>query len=214
MDRDLWSEVQAENKHLTAGRSSTKTRRSRANRRVVGGMRELAPGGELAVSMQRRGDAVILWLRGELDLATSALLEFELDGAQSSRPKRLIVDLTGLELIDSVGLAALVQARRRACDNGQQLSFTQGLNVVEHAFASTGDLGLGSRLPHPEAATNEHCYFALAMACADVDHQRPPGDRPRGTTDGFPDQTAAASDALSQVSLAPRPFATQSDGPR
>jgi anti-sigma B factor antagonist len=137
--------------------------------------------------MQRRGDAVILWLRGELDLATSALLELELDGAQVG-VKRLIVDLTGLELIDSVGLATLVQARQRACDNGQELSFTRGLNLVDRAVALSGDLGLRSRsVPHPEAATNENYYFALAMACVDVDHQCPPGDRPRGTTDRFPD---------------------------
>lgn len=127
------------------------------------------------MSVQRRGDAVILWLRGELDLATSALLELELDGAQVG-VNRLIVDLTGLELIDSVGLETLVQARQRACNNGQQLSFTRGLNVVDRAVAPSGDLGMRTRsVPHPEAATNEHYYLALAMACMDVDHPCPWG---------------------------------------
>jgi hypothetical protein len=38
----------------------------------------LMPGGELAVRSKRCADGVILWLSGELDRATAALLEREL----------------------------------------------------------------------------------------------------------------------------------------
>ena len=83
-------------------------------RAEAGGVRDPSLAGEFVVSRERRADALILSLSGELDLATSALLERELDAAQATRPMRLVIDLTGLEFIDSSEPgrpAALPQAR-------------------------------------------------------------------------------------------------------
>jgi hypothetical protein len=56
-------------------------------------------------------------------------------------------------------------------------------------------------------ANNDESYFALAMACADVDHPHP-GDRPWGTLYRFPNQAAGASgaDPLPGVARAAPPF--------
>jgi anti-sigma B factor antagonist len=105
---------------------------------------DLTPAGELVVSRERRADMVVLSLSGELDLATSALLERELDAAEAARPMRLVVDLAGLEFIDSSGLNTLVQAHERASENGHQLLLRQGPRPVRRLFELTNTVGLFS----------------------------------------------------------------------
>jgi anti-anti-sigma factor len=65
-------------------------------------------------------DRVVIALRGELDVtdaasAASALIAFAAPGCE------IIVDLAGLEFIDSSGLAALVLARKHARQAGGDL---------------------------------------------------------------------------------------------
>jgi anti-sigma B factor antagonist len=65
------------------------------------------------------GYAVVA-LRGELDLADAAIVAAEL-AAVAAREPRIIVDLAGLEFIDSSGVAALAHGRRRARQAGADL---------------------------------------------------------------------------------------------
>jgi anti-sigma B factor antagonist len=90
--------------------------------------------GELAVSSEHRADELILSLSGELDLATSGLLERELDAAHASRAMRLIVDLSALEFIDSCGLKTLAKAHEHTTENGQQFSLRQVPRGVQRMF--------------------------------------------------------------------------------
>jgi anti-anti-sigma factor len=144
---------------------------------VSDGRQRIAPG-ELVVRWERWPDALILWLSGALDRATATLLHHELD-PPAVRPMRRVVDLTGLESIDSNGMDTLVRIHRRACERGDRLSFRNGADVAQRPLELTRSLQLRSRwaASHPGVG-HEDSYFALAMACADVDHPRP-GDRPR-----------------------------------
>jgi anti-sigma B factor antagonist len=54
---------------------------------------------------------VVVELRGELDIADAASVATVLTGVVARQPK-VIVDLAGLEFIDSSGLAALVACQR------------------------------------------------------------------------------------------------------
>ena len=65
------------------------------------------------------GHAVVA-LRGELDMADAAAVEAALT-AVAGREPRIIVDLAGLEFIDSSGLAALARGRRQARQAGGDL---------------------------------------------------------------------------------------------
>jgi anti-sigma B factor antagonist len=65
------------------------------------------------------GYAVVV-LRGELDLADAAVVAAELT-AVAAREARIIVDLAGLEFIDSNGVLALARGRRRAWQAGGDL---------------------------------------------------------------------------------------------
>jgi anti-anti-sigma factor len=132
----------------------------------------------LVVRWERRQTASIVWLTGALDRTTAPVLEGEL-GARSIDTIRLVVDLTGLELIDSSGLDALVRIHRRAPERGERLSFRHGQHVALRPRGLIRAVQLRSEwAPRPERLSDDDSYFALAMACVDVDHARP-GDRPR-----------------------------------
>jgi anti-sigma B factor antagonist len=138
--------MQPKHEDRTRGGSAAQVEREVVWRAAVGGVLDLDPArpGELVVSSERRAEVLILSLSGELDLAGSALLERELDAAEAARPMRLVVDLTGLEFIDSGGLHTLVQAHERANANGRQLSLRQGPRGVRRLFELTKTVQLFS----------------------------------------------------------------------
>jgi anti-anti-sigma factor len=132
----------------------------------------------LVMRWTRRRSVSIIWLTGALDRTTAPRLERELD-PRAIDPIRLVVDLTGLALIDSYGLDVLVRIHRRASVRGERLSFRHGQHVAQRPRGLVRAAQLRSEwAPRPEAQTDDDPYFALAMACVDVDHARP-GDRPR-----------------------------------
>jgi anti-anti-sigma factor len=161
---------------------------------AIAGGDELHTPGEFVVRIEYRADAVILWLGGVLDRATSALLDRQLD-AQAGRAVPVVVDLTGLEFVDRTGVEALVRIRQRAGGSRPGLCFRQGPHVAQRPLDLIRTVRRRSRSAsrRPEATYKDR-YFALALAGADVDHPRP-GDRPWGTLHRFPDQAAGASGA-------------------
>jgi anti-anti-sigma factor len=139
--------------------------------------RQPAAAAELAARWERRRGTLIMWLSGALDRATATLLDRELD-ARATGTVRLIVDLTGLEFIDSPGLDALVRIHWRAAKRGDTLSFRHGPRVAQRPIELTQTVRRRSRYAtRPADADDQDFYIALAIACADVDHPRP-GDRP------------------------------------
>lgn len=154
---------------------------------IVGEPARRTPGA-LAVRTERRTDLIVLWLSGELNRATSGLVDREVE-ALAGQTTRLVVDLTGLEFIDSAGLETLVRAHRLATERGQRLSYRQGLHLGQSPFELTRDVQLRSRPPsHREnLGDDDDVFFARALACADVDHHRP-RDRPLGHFGRVPQQ--------------------------
>jgi len=71
-------------------------------------------------SIRQDEDRVLVALRGELDVTDAASAAVALI-ALAARDCEIIVDLAGLEFIDSSGLAALVLARRHARQAGGDL---------------------------------------------------------------------------------------------
>lgn len=94
--------------------------------------------GELVITRSLEGDAMVLSLRGELDLASTPLLERELREAESANPVRLIVDLEALGFIDSSGIHALIRASSRARSNRHHLAFRRGSTQVRRVLEITG----------------------------------------------------------------------------
>lgn len=64
-----------------------------------------------------------LHLEGEWDIATNPLATWLLDDAiATAPPRRLVVDLTGLDFMGSGGVAALARARRTSRDSGSDFA--------------------------------------------------------------------------------------------
>jgi anti-anti-sigma factor len=174
-DRDTASRVTRLSHALARPRSDQGSRTSGAA--AVGDRRQPVAAGQLAVRWGRRRTTVITWLSGALDQATATILDREID-AHPIDTKGLIVDLTGLEFIDSSGLETLEGIHRTATERGESLCFRYGQHLTQRPRGLVGTVPQRSEwAPQPAGASDEDSYFALAMACADVGHARS-GDRP------------------------------------
>ena len=75
---------------------------------------------EFSVATEPMGDGgAIVAVRGELDMLTVPTLREELSGVIDGGVKRIVLDLSDVNFIDSVSLAAIVTARRRLGDEGR-----------------------------------------------------------------------------------------------
>jgi anti-sigma B factor antagonist len=93
--------------------------------------------GPLSIESRRDGDAVLIVLQGELDLASAPDLERELKAAEGTNPSRVTIDLSGLGFMDSTGLQALLRARERAGSATYELTLRRGPHQVQRVFELT-----------------------------------------------------------------------------
>jgi anti-sigma B factor antagonist len=81
---------------------------------------------------------IVLALRGELDLSSSAELERQLTEVTTQHPARVLIDLGDLEFMDSTGLALLIRARQAAEAGGYGFCLRAGKRQVHRLFEMTG----------------------------------------------------------------------------
>jgi anti-anti-sigma factor len=94
----------------------------------------------------RRGEACVVTVRGEVDLANAADLEACLRRAIDGSPSSVVLDLEALTFIDSSGLRVLVALSKEA----QSRSATFGLrNVPNHAQRVLDITGLSDLFDGP-----------------------------------------------------------------
>jgi anti-sigma B factor antagonist len=90
------------------------------------------------VDVATKGEAAVISVSGELDLASSPALEEELERASRSDASLVIVDLRNLEFMDSTGLSVLVRAHQRAAENSQRFGLAGGSQQVQRLLSLTG----------------------------------------------------------------------------
>lgn len=69
--------------------------------------------GPLAIASSRFGTTHTLEIRGELELSTAPTFSAQLEAALGDGADVIVLDLSGLEFIDSMGIALLVEAHQR-----------------------------------------------------------------------------------------------------
>jgi len=89
------------------------------------------------IDIVERGDAVILILDGEVDLATASLLEEKLSVVEAQEATNVIVDLDRVSFMDSTGLQVLI-AHTLAKQNGSRVRLTKGSAQVQRLFEVSG----------------------------------------------------------------------------
>jgi anti-sigma B factor antagonist len=76
--------------------------------------------------IERREGAVIVHLVGELDLYNAPAVRLALLELASEQPDRLVIDLGGVDFIDSTALGVLIEARTKFTDRGAFLLASPG----------------------------------------------------------------------------------------
>jgi anti-sigma B factor antagonist len=83
------------------------------------------------------GDVAVFALRGELDLALCVKLAPELNAALHSPARAIVIDLEAVSLVDSSGIALLLNAFRRLDRAGRQLAIACPMGSQRRAFELT-----------------------------------------------------------------------------
>ena len=97
------------------------------------------------------GVAVVA-LDGELDLAGAAMLEPEIERlAAAGQAGTVVLDLRGLEFLDSSGLRLVVLADARAREAGRRFALVPGPETVQRVLDITRMAERLDFVPHPNA---------------------------------------------------------------
>src|SRR3954452_15337706 len=91
----------------------------------------------LRVRRSDDGRIVRLMLSGELDMATAASLELELQSAEAEQPPVLVLDLAQLRFMGVSGLRSILDAARRARRDGRYFVVTNPVPHLSRLFELT-----------------------------------------------------------------------------
>jgi anti-sigma B factor antagonist len=90
--------------------------------------------GQLRTTVREAEGAVLIGLFGELDLSEVEQVREVLDAAEVKQPQVLVIDLRGLEFMDSSGIRLVVEADIRAKRDGRRLLLVRGPDPVHRVF--------------------------------------------------------------------------------
>lgn len=99
---------------------------------------DVALPGSLTIRCTADDRGAVVILGGELDLESAPELDRQLREVAGASPGRLLIDLSGLEFMDSTGLSVIVHAHRDSQANGHQLALRPGPPQVQRLFELTG----------------------------------------------------------------------------
>lgn len=91
----------------------------------------------LTIESTEQGDALVVALAGEFDLASAQLVDEELARAQESYPV-VILDLSQVTFMDSTGLHIVLRVDERMTEAGSTLRVVPGGPQVQRLFQLTG----------------------------------------------------------------------------
>jgi anti-sigma B factor antagonist len=89
---------------------------------------------QLTTKVRESEGAILIALFGELDISEIEAVEKVLAAAESKRPTALIIDLRGLEFMDSSGIRLVVEADLRAREEDRRLILVRGSEAVHRVL--------------------------------------------------------------------------------
>jgi anti-sigma B factor antagonist len=93
---------------------------------------------DLRLSDEVRPEATIVAVAGELDVESAPQLDDHLTAAIAGEPTRLVVDLSGVDFLDSTGLGVLIKAYARQRDRGAGFAVVASADRITKVFRITG----------------------------------------------------------------------------
>lgn len=100
--------------------------------------------GSLELRTVRNDDEQVIALAGELDLDGAPRVSEALQRAEAAKVRRIVLDLSHLDFIDSNGIRLILEADARARTDGGTLELVRGPRPVHRVFELTG---VAERLP-------------------------------------------------------------------
>lgn len=91
----------------------------------------------LRIATRKGADRLILELDGELDMASSDVLQASLARANGGEASTVVLDLRAVSFLDSTGLKAIFKARKAVGERGQQFAVTPGSAQVQRLLSLT-----------------------------------------------------------------------------
>lgn len=107
-------------------------------------MSAVASSGSRSLSVEVVPDrrAVVVVVEGELDLASSDRVDREVRALGDAGFEEIVVDLRGVEFLDSAGLRLLLSLRNDAKRGGYRLELVRGPACVQRVFELTATSAL------------------------------------------------------------------------
>ncbi len=93
---------------------------------------------DLGLDVAEQGDASVLAVSGEVDVATVPRLREQLHGLVAGGSRRIVVDLERVDFLDSTGLGVLVGALKRVRSNDGELVLVCTSPRIRKVFEVTG----------------------------------------------------------------------------
>ena len=93
---------------------------------------------EFSIRCRREGDREIVEVVGQLDLSSAWELERELRRAEATDAAEVVVDLTRLEFVDTVGMEVVIHAAARSRHHSKRLTIRPGPVAVQRTFERSG----------------------------------------------------------------------------
>jgi anti-sigma B factor antagonist len=97
-----------------------------------------ARGSRLRIETRQSGGVCRLALEGEIDVDSGPALEEAVAEICASGASEIVLDMKGVEFIDSCGLSAILRARAACADQGCSLRMTPAQEPAQHALAVMG----------------------------------------------------------------------------
>jgi anti-anti-sigma factor len=94
--------------------------------------------GQLTLRSTRAADVHSIYVSGELDLASAARLEHEIARVETGDARSIVVDLSGLQYVDSTGVRLLLNVHSRLCPESGRLMLVRGPREVQRVFELCG----------------------------------------------------------------------------
>ena len=98
----------------------------------------------LEIEQQLGAEELMVRPRGELDVSSAEQLRDVFYGEGANRAVSIVLDLSGLEFLDSAGLRAIVEISEQSENSGKRLRILPGPRNIQALFVLTG---LEARLP-------------------------------------------------------------------
>lgn len=93
---------------------------------------------DLRLDVSEQGDWSVLAVGGEIDVATAPRLREQLIALVNDQRYRLVVDLSGVDFIDSTGLGVLIGALKRVRSHDGDLHLVCSDSRIVRVFEITG----------------------------------------------------------------------------